>query len=270
MSSRRVGEAHSVMEALIGVSVDVKARDVSGNVTSTLHLVRMLNELQDDLTRHGGARVAAAFSGAEGPERATAALSAAVRVADAKMRCIDAAYGELDACVRDLDRRLRLGDVVLRLHGQGLSASAHEEEAAELLGRVRPADAVSARAGRRAASDTPDAAALARARAIEAKQRLAAAVGGAASVCAAADAGAHDAAISSVEPTYCVCGQVAFGEMIACESESCPTEWFHSACVGLTPANRPLGAWFCPRCSGASGAKGGAGAGKASKKARHK
>lgn len=291
MSSRRVAEAHSVVESLVRVAVGERASSVSATISATMHTVRLLNELQDELMRHGGARFAAALCGVEGPERAGAALEASVAVADAKVRAVDAAYGELDACVRDLDRRLRLGDAVLRLHGAGLAAVTPDDEAAALRSLVRPADAVSARAGRRI--DAPDQAALARARALEVKQRLAAAMGGATAGGAGADAGVHDAAITLLEPTYCICGQVAFGEMIACESDSCVTEWFHSACVGLTPSNRPLGKWFCPPCTGGSlrasgggaGADGGAGGNdgnksavmskppppkKSHKKARHK
>lgn len=51
------------------------------------------------------------------------------------------------------------------------------------------------------------------------------------------------------EPTYCTCGQVAFGEMIACDAEDCPVEWFHCACVGIAPSNRPKNDWYCPLCA---------------------
>ncbi|RWR93617.1 PHD finger protein ING2 [Cinnamomum micranthum f. kanehirae] len=38
------------------------------------------------------------------------------------------------------------------------------------------------------------------------------------------------------EPTYCVCNQVSFGDMIECDNVDCEGgEWFHYACVGLTP-----------------------------------
>lgn len=50
------------------------------------------------------------------------------------------------------------------------------------------------------------------------------------------------------EPKYCTCQRISFGEMIACESDDCPIEWFHFSCVGLTEANRPKGAWLCPDC----------------------
>ncbi|XP_042868606.1 inhibitor of growth protein 1-like [Penaeus japonicus] len=50
------------------------------------------------------------------------------------------------------------------------------------------------------------------------------------------------------EPTYCLCEQVSYGEMIGCDNDLCPIEWFHFSCVGLT--NKPKGKWFCPKCRG--------------------
>uniref|UniRef100_A0A1J3ELR1 PHD finger protein ING n=1 Tax=Noccaea caerulescens TaxID=107243 RepID=A0A1J3ELR1_NOCCA len=52
------------------------------------------------------------------------------------------------------------------------------------------------------------------------------------------------------EPTYCVCHQVSFGDMIACDNEkNCQGgEWFHYTCVGLTPETRFKGKWYCPTC----------------------
>jgi Inhibitor of growth proteins N-terminal histone-binding len=39
------------------------------------------------------------------------------------------------------------------------------------------------------------------------------------------------------EPRYCYCNQVSYGEMVACDAgDSCPREWFHLSCVGLTKA----------------------------------
>jgi inhibitor of growth protein 3 len=45
---------------------------------------------------------------------------------------------------------------------------------------------------------------------------------------------------------YCLCQNVSFGDMVACDNEDCPYEWFHWTCVGLKGA--PNGAWFCPKC----------------------
>lgn len=50
------------------------------------------------------------------------------------------------------------------------------------------------------------------------------------------------------EPTYCLCDQVSFGEMIGCDNDLCPIEWFHFSCVQLI--TKPKGKWYCPRCRG--------------------
>ncbi|CAJ1086518.1 Inhibitor of growth protein 2%2C partial [Xyrichtys novacula] len=62
------------------------------------------------------------------------------------------------------------------------------------------------------------------------------------------DASPVDFAIDPNEPTYCLCEQVSYGEMIGCDNEQCPIEWFHFSCVGLT--YKPKGKWFCPKCRG--------------------
>lgn len=57
-----------------------------------------------------------------------------------------------------------------------------------------------------------------------------------------------DLPIDPDEPTYCLCEQVSFGEMIGCDNDECPIEWFHFSCVGLH--HKPKGKWFCPKCRG--------------------
>ncbi|CAG9824116.1 unnamed protein product [Phaedon cochleariae] len=49
------------------------------------------------------------------------------------------------------------------------------------------------------------------------------------------------------EPRYCLCNQVSYGDMVACDNEDCPSEWFHYPCVGITAP--PKGKWFCPQCT---------------------
>ena len=49
------------------------------------------------------------------------------------------------------------------------------------------------------------------------------------------------------EPLYCICRQIAHGEMISCDNPACEVEWFHYQCVGLSKA--PRNQWFCPICS---------------------
>eukprot|EP00102_Acyrthosiphon_pisum_P022833 XP_016660043.1 PREDICTED: inhibitor of growth protein 4-like isoform X2 [Acyrthosiphon pisum] len=55
-----------------------------------------------------------------------------------------------------------------------------------------------------------------------------------------------DMPIDPNEPTFCLCKQVSFGEMIGCDNPDCEIEWFHFACLNLT--TKPKGKWFCPNC----------------------
>lgn len=50
------------------------------------------------------------------------------------------------------------------------------------------------------------------------------------------------------EPLYCLCSQISYGEMIGCDNDVCPIEWFHFNCVNLN--NKPKGKWYCPKCRG--------------------
>ncbi|XP_014476381.1 PREDICTED: inhibitor of growth protein 5 isoform X1 [Dinoponera quadriceps] len=56
-----------------------------------------------------------------------------------------------------------------------------------------------------------------------------------------------DMPVDPNEPTYCLCHQVSYGEMIGCDNPDCPIEWFHFACVGLI--TKPKGKWYCPKCT---------------------
>ncbi|KAK7602079.1 hypothetical protein V9T40_009520 [Parthenolecanium corni] len=49
------------------------------------------------------------------------------------------------------------------------------------------------------------------------------------------------------EPRYCICNEVAFGDMVACDYKKCPYEWYHYPCVGIT--SPPKGNWYCPQCT---------------------
>lgn len=57
-----------------------------------------------------------------------------------------------------------------------------------------------------------------------------------------------DVAVDPDEPTYCLCDQISYGEMICCDNDLCPIEWFHFSCVTLS--TKPKGKWFCPNCRG--------------------
>ncbi|XP_041458091.1 inhibitor of growth protein 1-like [Lytechinus variegatus] len=55
-----------------------------------------------------------------------------------------------------------------------------------------------------------------------------------------------DPPIDPNEPTYCLCQQVSYGDMVGCDNKDCPYEWFHFGCVGLS--SKPKGKWYCPKC----------------------
>jgi len=47
------------------------------------------------------------------------------------------------------------------------------------------------------------------------------------------------------EPRYCYCNEVSYGNMIACDNDDCPREWFHLACVNLDKPPTGRTKWFC-------------------------
>jgi len=55
-----------------------------------------------------------------------------------------------------------------------------------------------------------------------------------------------DMPVDPNEPTYCLCQQVSYGEMIGCDNVDCAIEWFHFGCMQLT--TKPKGKWYCPKC----------------------
>ena len=58
---------------------------------------------------------------------------------------------------------------------------------------------------------------------------------------------------------YCLCQNVSFGDMVACDNDDCPYEWFHWSCVGLK--SEPNGTWYCPMCTEKTKERGGSAAG---------
>jgi hypothetical protein len=47
------------------------------------------------------------------------------------------------------------------------------------------------------------------------------------------------------EPRYCYCNEVSYGNMVACDNDDCPREWFHLACVNLDKPPVGRTKWFC-------------------------
>lgn len=68
-----------------------------------------------------------------------------------------------------------------------------------------------------------------------------------------ADADDDDDEDGSDDKKYCLCHNVSYGDMVACDNDDCPYEWFHWSCVGLK--SEPNGTWYCPECSEKLGRK---------------
>lgn len=47
---------------------------------------------------------------------------------------------------------------------------------------------------------------------------------------------------------YCLCKRQSFGDMVACENDSCEYQWFHIGCVGMKKAPGDSDIWYCPDC----------------------
>lgn len=57
-----------------------------------------------------------------------------------------------------------------------------------------------------------------------------------------------DEYIDPDEPRYCMCSDVSWGTMIACDNDDCEKEWFHLECVGLSELPPRRTKWYCPEC----------------------
>jgi len=200
MASRKVAEERSIGEALIRDFVLGDVAEINSSLTSSFHLLRMLNEVQDDLTKHSGSMYTSSLSGREDPGRLASVLSVASAVADARVRVADACYSELDVCVNALDRRLKLMDAILKLHGQGM-VDEGEMKTEKLVALTRPPDAISSRMRRRPAGEggSEGGSSLQPSLMIQ----LAEATGGVSANGKASSPGALDVSIGTFEPRYC-------------------------------------------------------------------
>ena len=46
---------------------------------------------------------------------------------------------------------------------------------------------------------------------------------------------------------YCYCQQEEHGDMVGCDNDSCPYQWFHLECLKLKTFPKSL-TWYCPDC----------------------
>ena len=183
-------------------------------------------------------------------------LAVSAEVAAAEERLLEASYAKLDTVIADLDLKLRLCDAVQQAQGY-VAGEAHGRSEGEGEG-AEGAEGGGANGGD--GGEDEDEGGGGGGGGGRRKRASEAAVGGGDFVTGTgAGAGGHkskraknslmDIAIDPAEPTYCTCGQVAFGEMIACDNDACPIEWFHQSCVGFKSYDKHrVQKWFCSAC----------------------
>ena len=49
------------------------------------------------------------------------------------------------------------------------------------------------------------------------------------------------------EERYCYCEGPSYGEMVACDNDDCPRQWFHIECLGLKTVPKSA-SWYCSEC----------------------
>ena len=50
------------------------------------------------------------------------------------------------------------------------------------------------------------------------------------------------------DTTYCICHQRSYGEMVACENDKCPYQWFHTSCINMETVPDEDEDWYCEFC----------------------
>lgn len=149
-----------------------------------------------------------------------------IRIADEKVALASQAYDLVDLHIQQLDQFLKNSEEEIRRERELASATGSPDanvESSTKSGRGNEGG----RGGRK-------------------KTRLAAA--GVASAPANPTSMDLDLPVDPNEPTYCLCNQVSYGEMVACDNSDCRIEWFHFGCVGLK--EKPKGKWYCSDCAG--------------------
>ncbi|XP_010466802.1 PREDICTED: PHD finger protein ING1-like [Camelina sativa] len=145
-----------------------------------------------------------------------------VRIADEKVALAMQAYDLVDMHVQQLDQYMKKSEEIRK---EKEAAAALELENSEKAGKAGEGG----RGGRK-------------------KTRLATAASTAAASTGVTSSNMDlDLPVDPNEPTYCVCNQVSYGEMVACDNNECKIEWFHFGCVGLK--EQPKGKWYCPDCA---------------------
>ncbi|KAI4346044.1 hypothetical protein L6164_013126 [Bauhinia variegata] len=180
----------------------------SGNITPDTSLIRFSDEALDE-QKHS------------------------IRIADEKVALAVQAYNLVDTHIQQLDQYLKKFDEELQRERE--NAAVATVPASGVDGNTKSGRGnEGGRGGRKKSRQTASVAA--------------AAVATEAQTTSATPAGMDlDLPVDPNEPTYCLCNQVSYGEMVACDNPDCKIEWFHFGCVGLK--EQPKGKWYCSDCA---------------------
>ncbi|KAF0307714.1 Inhibitor of growth protein 4 [Amphibalanus amphitrite] len=140
-----------------------------------------------------------------------------------------------------VDRYIQKLDVDLAAFEEQIQAGSHSARAAEPPARRPAKKKASSKKSRKAAEEDPI-----YSKAIKSPVEVEAAIRQLINPTQPVSTDGLDMPVDPNEPTYCLCNQVSYGDMVGCDNPDCPIEWFHFSCVGLTSS--PRGKWFCPRC----------------------
>jgi len=173
--------------------------------------------------------------------------SKAKEYADDKVQLAIQTYELVDKHIRRLDSDLARFESEIK-NGGGVSAASPREEQTQpsvtKRGRKREKESKKSKAESEDKASKGESSSPARKRQ---KSEIVMAAEQAAS--AGSSGEVLDMPVDPNEPTYCICHQVSFGQMIACDNPECPIEWFHIGCMGLNQI--PKGKWYCPKCQAA-------------------
>ncbi|OMO99317.1 Zinc finger, FYVE/PHD-type [Corchorus capsularis] len=190
---------------------EIKRGVRAGNITPDTSLIRFSDEALDE-QKHS------------------------IRIADEKVALAIQAYDLVDSHIQQLDQYLKRSDEELRRERENAAAAAAAATPSSSPDGITKSGKPSEGGGRG-----------------RKKTRLATAAAAAAIATEVAAAAANptgmelDLPVDPNEPTYCLCNQVSYGEMVACDNPDCKIEWFHFGCVGLK--EQPKGKWYCSDCA---------------------
>lgn len=153
----------------------------------------------------------------------------AARLADEKVALAVQVYDLVDSHIQQLDQQMKKFNEDLQRERDNIAATGSLSSNND--GTAKPGRSESGRGGRK-------------------KTRLAAAAVASAAPAVPANPTSMDLdlPVDPNEPTYCLCNQVSYGDMVACDNPDCKIEWFHFGCVGVK--EQPKGKWYCSDCAG--------------------